>query len=195
MKELQERILQDGQVREGDILKVDNFLNHQIDPVLLDDIGREFAHLYEDEGITKVLTIEASGIAIAVFAAYHIGVPLVFAKKAKSQNIDGDVYTSEVESFTYKRTYNITVAQKFINSDDKVLIIDDFMASGKAMDGLLDVCKQAGAEVAGIGICIEKGFQGGGDALRLKGYRVDSLAIIDNMGEDGIMFRRGAGDE
>ena len=168
MKLLEDRILKDGQVRAGNILKVDNFLNHQIDAQLLDEIGREFVRLYKDEGITKVLTIEASGIAIAIMVAYHLGVPLVFAKKAKSKNIDGEVYTSQVESFTYKRTYDITVAQKY---------------------GLLDICAKAGAKVAGIGICIEKGFQGGGDALRAKGYRVESLAIIESMSEDGIVFR------
>jgi xanthine phosphoribosyltransferase len=189
MKLLEDRILKDGQVRAGNILKVDNFLNHQIDAQLLDEIGREFVRLYKDDGITKVLTIEASGIAIAIMAAYHFGVPLVFAKKAKSKNIDGDVYTSQVESFTYKKTYDITVAQRFITPEDRILIIDDFLASGKAMYGLLDICEKAGAEVAGIGICIEKGFQGGGDALRAKGYRVESLAIIDSMSEDGITFR------
>lgn len=190
MKLLQDRILKDGQVRAGNILKVDNFLNHQIDAGLLNEIGKEFLRLYEDKGVNKILTIEASGIAIAIMAAYHFHVPLVFAKKAKSKNIDGDVYTSQVESFTYKRTFDITVAQKFIGKGDRVLIIDDFMASGKAMNGLLDICKKAGAEVVGIGICIEKGFQGGGDALRAQGYEVESLAIIDSMDENGnIVFR------
>ena len=166
MKLLEDRILRDGQVRPGNVLKVDCFLNHQLDVDLLDKIGEEFYRIFKDDGVNKILTIEASGIAIACMTARHFDVPVVFAKKAKSKNIDGDVYTSTVHSYTYGKDYNITLAQKFLGPNDRVLILDDFLANGKAMRGLLDVCQQAGASVAGIGICIEKGFQPGGDELR-----------------------------
>ena len=191
MKLLEERILQQGQVRPGNVLKVDCFLNHQLDVELLDAIGAEFHRIFKDDGINKILTIEASGIAIACMTARHFGVPVVFAKKAKSRNIDGDVFTSTVHSYTYGRDYEITLAKKFLSPADRVLILDDFLANGKAMRGLLDVCRQAGATVAGIGVCIEKGFQPGGAELRAEGYRVASLAIVDAMGDDGsLTFRR-----
>ncbi len=190
MKLLEERIRNDGQVRPGNILKVDNFLNHQLDVNLLDEMGKEFYRIFKDEGINKIVTIEASGIAIACMAARHFNVPVVFAKKAKSQNLDGDLYTSVVHSFTYGKDYNVTLSQKFLNSNDKVLLIDDFLAVGKAMHGLLDICRQAGAEVKGIGIAIEKGFQPGGRELRKAGYKLASLAIVDEMDDDGgITFR------
>jgi xanthine phosphoribosyltransferase len=181
MKELEERIQKDGKVREGNILKVDSFLNHQLDIGLLDDIGAELYRLYKDAGVNKIVTIEASGIAIASLAARYFGVPVVFAKKAKSRNLDGDLYTSVVHSFTYGKDYNVTLSKKFLSENDKVLLIDDFLADGKAMDGLLDICAQAGAKVAGCGICIEKGFQPGGARLRGRGIRVESLAIVESM--------------
>lgn len=187
MELLEQRIREQGQVRPGNILKVDCFLNHQLDVELLDEIGKEFYRLYKDEGINKILTIEASGIAIACMTARYFQVPVVFAKKAKSKNLDGEVFTSVVHSYTYGRDYDITLARKFLGPQDKVLIIDDFLAVGKAMNGLLDICKQAGAQVGGIGIAIEKGFQPGGAALRAAGYRVTSLAIVDSMGDDGSL--------
>ena len=187
---LKKRIIEDGIVREGNILKVDNFLNHQIDVQLLNEIGKEFKRLFAEQEINKILTIEASGIAIASVAAqYFDNIPVVFAKKAKSKNIDGDVYTSSVNSFTYGKEYTITVSKKYLNENDKVLIIDDFLAVGKAMDGLLDVVSQAGAQVSGIGIVIEKGFQPGGERLRGKGYNLQSLAIVDSMENCVIEFR------
>ena len=191
MKELEERIQRDGNVRAGNILKVDSFLNHQLDVALLDHIGAEFYRLYKDAGITKIVTIEASGIAIASLTARYFGVPVVFAKKAKSRNLDGELYTSVVHSFTYGKDYNVTLAKKFLSAADTVLLVDDFLADGKAMDGLLDICGQAGAHVAGIGICIEKGFQPGGARLRGRGLRVESLAIVEGMDADTgkITFR------
>ena len=173
MKLLEDKIRELGQVRPGDVLKVDCFLNHQIDVALLDEIGAEFHRIFKDENINKILTIEASGIAIACMTARHFEVPVVFAKKAQSKNIDGDVFTSKVHSYTYGR----------------VLIVDDFLANGKAMRGLLDVCQQAGATVAGIGICIEKGFQPGGADLRKAGYKLASLAIVDSMENGVLQFR------
>ena len=187
MELLEQRIREQGQVRPGNILKVDCFLNHQLDVELLDEIGKDFYRLYKDEGINKILTIEASGIAIACMTARYFHVPVVFAKKAKSKNLDGEVFTSVVHSYTYGRDYDITLARKFLGPQDKVLIVDDFLAVGKAMNGLLDICKQAGAQVGGIGIAIEKGFQPGGAALRAAGYRVTSLAIVDGMGDDGSL--------
>lgn len=181
--------MQEGQVRPGNVLKVDCFLNHQLDVDLLDKVGEEFYRIFKDDGINKILTIEASGIAIACMTARHFNVPVVFAKKAKSKNIDGEVYTSKVQSFTYGREYDITLAKKFLNSGDRVLILDDFLANGKAMKGLLDVCNQAGCSVAGIGICIEKGFQPGGTELRAAGYKLASLAIVNEMSDDHLTFR------
>ena len=187
MELLEQRIREEGQVRPGNILKVDCFLNHQLDVELLDEIGKEFYRQYKDEGITKILTIEASGIAIACMTARYFHVPVVFAKKAKSKNLDGEVFTSVMHSYTYGRDYDITLARKFLTPADKVLIVDDFLAVGKAMNGLLDICKQAGAQVCGIGIAIEKGFQPGGAALRAAGYRLTSLAIVDRMNDDGTL--------
>ncbi|MBU3806284.1 MAG: xanthine phosphoribosyltransferase [Candidatus Fournierella pullistercoris] len=190
MKLLEDRIVQDGQMRAGNILKVDAFLNHQLDVNLLDEIGKEFYRIYQNDGINKILTIEASGIAIACMTARYFNVPVVFAKKAKSKNLDGDVFTSTVHSFTYGKDYNITLSKKFLSPSDKVLIVDDFLAVGKAMNGLLDVCRQAGATVGGIGIAIEKGFQTGGEQLRAAGYKLTSLAIVDGIDDDGkVQFR------
>lgn len=189
MKLLEDRIRADGKIGEGNILKVDCFLNHQIDVSLLDAIGAEFERLYHEAGVTKILTIEASGIAIAVMAARHFGVPVVFAKKHKTLNIYGDVYVSKVESFTHKTTYNITVSKAFLSPDDKILIIDDFLAVGNALLGLQDLCKQAGAEIVGAGIAVEKAFQGGGDALRAQGMRVESLARVQALSvAEGVTF-------
>jgi len=181
MNFLEERIIKDGTVKPGNVLKVDNFLNHQMDVALLDEIGREFKRRFNDCKITKVLTIEASGIAIAYPVAREFGVPMVFAKKSKSVNIDGDVYVAEVESFTHKNKNNVIVSKRFLNSDDHVLIIDDFLANGCALQGLISICESAGATVEGLGIAIEKGFQIGGRVIRNLGYRLESLAIVDGM--------------
>jgi len=190
MKLLEERIKEDGQVRPGNILKVDSFLNHQLDISLLEQLGNEFYEKFKDKGITRILTIEASGIALACLAAQHFKVPVVFAKKAKSKNLDGELYTSTVHSFTYGKDFTVTLAKKFLSEDDTVLLIDDFLAVGKAMRGLIDICNQADAKIAGIGIAVEKGFQSGGKELREAGYDVYSLAIIDEMTDDGsITFR------
>ena len=190
MKYLEEKIIKDGVVKPGNILKVDNFLNHQIDVVTLNEMGKEFKRLFADKPINKILTIEASGIAIATMAALHFdNAPVVFAKKAKSRNIDNDLYTSVVHSYTYGKDYTLTVAKKFLSPDDHILIVDDFMALGNAMIGLLDVVKQSGATVEGIGIAIEKGFQPGGQRLRDMGYNLHSLAIVESMNENEIIFR------
>ena len=189
MELLKERIRRDGKVKGTDVLKVDSFLNHQMDIGLFRQMGREFKERFDGKPVNKILTIEASGIAIACMTARHFNVPVVFAKKAKSKNIDGDVYTSTVHSYTYGRDYDITLAKKFLSPADKVLILDDFLANGKAMKGLLDVCSQAGATVGGIGICIEKGFQPGGAELRAAGYKLASLAIVDSMTDDQLTFR------
>ena len=181
MNFLEERILKDGVVKEGNVLKVDSFLNHQMDVALLDEIGKEFHRRFADLKITKVLTIEASGIAIAYAVARAFGVPMVFAKKAKSINIDGDMYTTQVESFTHKNINQVIVSKRFLSSDDKILIVDDFLANGCALQGLISIAEAAGAEVAGIGIVIEKGFQYGGRSIRNLGYRLESLAIVDAM--------------
>ena len=181
MNFLEERILKDGTVKEGNVLKVDNFLNHQMDPALLDKIGEEFHRRFKNKEITKVLTIEASGIAIAYAVARCFGVPMVFAKKAKSINIDGDMYTAEVESFTHKNKNQVIVSKKFLTAEDKVLIIDDFLANGCALQGLISISEAAGASVEGIGIVIEKGFQYGGRSIRNLGYQLESLAIVESM--------------
>ena len=188
MKELEERIRKDGKALSGNILSVDSFLNHQLDIHLLQDIGKEFHRLFAKEGITKILTIESSGIAIACFTAEQFDVPVLFAKKAKSANISNSVYTSPVHSYTYDRDYDITVSKDYLSSEDSVLIIDDFMANGLAVQGLIDICNQAGAEVRGIGIVIEKGFQSGGKRIRKQGYHLESLAVIHEMNEKGIVF-------
>ena len=181
MNFLEERIIRDGTVKQGNVLKVDNFLNHQMDVKLLDEIGAEFHRRFSDAGVTKILTIEASGIAIAAFAAKYFDVPFVFAKKAKSVNIDGDMYTAEVESFTHKNRNQVIVSKKFLCEDDCVLIIDDFLANGCALQGLISIAEEAGATVEGIGIVIEKGFQYGGRSIRNLGYRLESLAIVESM--------------
>ena len=190
MELLKERIRKDARVKEGDILKVDSFLNHQIDVELLNEIGKEFYRLLSNEKITKIITIEASGIAIACVAAQYFKVPVVFAKKTKSKNIDGDVYTSKVMSYTHGIENDVILEKKFLSLEDSVLIIDDFLATGKAQLCLLDICRQAGASIAGIGIVIEKGFQGGGDQLRKEGYNLHSLAIIDSMENQTFCFRK-----
>ena len=191
MNFLEERIAKDGNVKPGNVLKVDFFLNHQMDVALLDEIGREFKRRFADKHITKVLTIEASGIAIAYPVAREFGVPMVFAKKSKSINIDGDVYVAEVESFTHKNKNNVIVSKKFLGPEDHVLIIDDFLANGCALQGLISIAQSAGATVEGLGIAIEKGFQNGGRIIRNLGYHLESLAIVDAMdAETGhITFR------
>ena len=181
MNFLEERITQDGVVKEGNVLKVDSFLNHQMDGRLLDEIGKEFYRRFKDLNITKILTIEASGIALAYATARCFNVPFVFAKKSKSVNIDGDVYSAEVESFTHKCTNRVIVSKKFLNAGERVLIVDDFLANGCALKGLISIVESAGAEVAGIGIAIEKGFQDGGAQIRALSYRLESLAIVDEM--------------
>ena len=181
MNFLEERILKDGVVKEGNVLKVDSFLNHQMDVALLDEIGKELHRRFADVPVTKVLTIEASGIAIAYAVAQCFGVPFVFAKKAKSINLDGETYTAEVESFTHKNTNTVIVSKRFLSADDCVLIVDDFLANGCALNGLISITESAGARVGGIGIAIEKGFQSGGKLIRERGYRLESLAIVDGM--------------
>ena len=181
MNFLEERIVKDGVVKENNVLKVDSFLNHQMDVELLDRIGEEFHRRFSDAPITKVLTIEASGIAIAYATARHFGVPMVFAKKSKSINIDGDMYTAEVESFTHKNKNQIIVSKRFLTENDHVLIVDDFLANGCALQGLISISEAAGAQVEGIGIVIEKGFQFGGRTIRNLGYKLESLAIVDAM--------------
>ncbi len=181
MNFLEERITKDGIVKEGNVLKVDSFLNHQMDIRLFDQIGEEFKKRFEGTEINKIPTIEASGIGIACVAARHFDVPVVFAKKSKSINIEGDVYVAEVESFTHKCKNQVIVSKKFINPEDKILIIDDFLANGCALQGLISIVKSAGASVEGIGIAVEKGFQTGGQVIRNLGYHLESLAIVDSM--------------
>ena len=181
MNFLEERITKDGIVKEGNVLKVDSFLNHQMDIRLFDQIGEEFKKRFEGTEINKILTIEASGIGIACVVARHFDVPVVFAKKSKSINIEGDVYVAEVESFTHKFKNQVIVSKKFINPEDKILIIDDFLANGCALQGLISIVKSAGASVEGIGIAVEKGFQTGGQVIRNLGYHLESLAIVDSM--------------
>ncbi len=189
IKALEEKILKEGAVLPGNILKVGNFLNHQIDTAFLKEIGDEIARLYKDTGVNKILTIEASGIAIAVAAGFSMNVPVVFAKKHKSSNVEGDVYSSSVESFTHKTIYNIVVSKDYIGKDDRVLIVDDFLANGNALIGLTELVSNAGATVVGAAIAIEKGFQRGGDELRNRGMRVESLAIVERMTENSLEFR------
>ena len=181
MQLLKDRIQKDGIVREGGVLKVDSFLNHQMDIELFEEIGKEFRRRFAEEEINKILTIEASGIGIACIVAQYFHVPVVFAKKTKTKNIAGDVYTSRVESFTHGRVYDIIVSKDFLGSEDKVLLIDDFLANGKALEGLAQLVQDAGAELVGAGIVIEKGFQRGGDAIREKGIHLESLAIVESM--------------
>jgi len=188
---LEERILKDGIVKEGNVLKVDSFLNHQMDIELFNEMGKEWKKRFEGKNINKILTIEASGIGIACIVAQHFGVPVVFAKKSKSINIEGEMYTAEVESFTHKNKNQVIVSKKFLNEDDHVLIIDDFLANGCALQGLIQIVQSAGATVEGIGIAVEKGFQTGGRIIRNLGFQLESLAIVEEMNwETGeIKFR------
>ena len=178
---LEERILKDGIVKEGNVLKVDSFLNHQMDTDLFNEMGKEWKRRFEGKNITKILTIEASGIGIACIVAQHFGVPVVFAKKTKSINIEGEMYTAEVESFTHKNKNQVIVSKKFLNENDHVLLIDDFLANGCALLGLIQIVQAANATVEGIGIAVEKGFQPGGKIIRNLGYQLESLAIVDDM--------------
>lgn len=189
MELLKNKILTEGTVKPGNVLKVDSFLNHQMDINLFNEMGKEFKKRFVDKKITKILTIEASGIGIACIVAQHFNVPVVFAKKSQSLNLDGDLYTSRVFSYTHQTEYMVRVAKKFISEDDTVLVIDDFLANGKALIGLIDIIKQSGATLAGCGIAIEKGFQGGGDMLRADGVKVESLAIIEEMTDTEVIFR------
>ena len=189
IRTLEQRILTEGQVLPGEVLKVGSFLNQQIDTKLLKEMGDEVARLFSQSNVTKVLTIESSGIALAYAAAVSLGVPMVFAKKHKSSNLAGNILTSKVFSYTHQQTYDIMVSGDYIKPDDTILIVDDFLAMGNALNGLIDIVGQGGAKLAGCAIAIEKGFQGGGDALRAKGIRVESLAIIDKMTDDSLEFR------
>lgn len=188
MKLLEDRILKDGKVLGGDVLKVDSFLNHQIDVPFLCELGKELHRLYEGAGVNKVLTIEASGIGIACITAQYFGCPVVFAKKAKTSNIADDLYSAQVHSYTHGVTNNIVVSRSYLSPEDRVLIIDDFLANGCALEGLTEVCQQAGATVVGCGIVVEKQYQGGGDKLRRSGIRVESLAKITAMTDGRITF-------
>lgn len=190
MELLKQRILKDGDIRDGNILKVDNFLNHQLDVVLLNEIGKEFRKRFESEKVDKILTIETSGIAIAVIAAQYFNVPVVFARKTDSKTMDKDIYESSVFSYTKDKYYTIRVSKKYLNKDESILLIDDFLARGKAMEGLIDILSQAGCKLAGAGIVIEKGFQEGGQVLRNKGVKVESLAIIEKPVNGKISFKQ-----
>ena len=183
MELLKERIRRDGKIKEGNVLKVDSFLNHQMDVSLFHEIGKEFKRRFAGESINKILTIEASGIGIACVVAEVFGVPVVFAKKTQTKNIAGDVYTTKVESFTHGRVYDIIVAKEFLGEGDRVLVIDDFLANGKALEGLSELVKKSGAELVGAGVVIEKGFQVGGELIRSKGIHLESLAIVESMDE------------
>jgi len=189
MQQLKERILSEGRVLPGNILKVDGFLNHRVDMKLVRAMADEFKKLFDINGITAVLTVEASGIALGAACASEWGVPLLFAKKAKSDNIEGGLYKSDIFSYTYKKNVTLLMSMQWLNSNDKVLIVDDFLANGEALRGLVDIVTQAGAELIGIGIAIEKGFQSGGQLMRDAGQNLKSLAIIDTMDENGIIFR------
>lgn len=189
MKLLEERIKKDGIVKPGNVLKVDNFLNHQMDIALFNEMGKEFKRLFADCKVNKILTIEASGIGIACIVAQYFDVPVVFAKKAQSINIDGDVYSTKIQSFTHQRVYDVIVSKKYLNPEDHILIIDDFLANGCALEGLIDLVQSAGATVEGIGIAIEKGFQQGRKLIRDRGIRLESLAIVDSMEGGELVFR------
>ena len=189
MKLLEEKIASEGVSIGTEILKVDMFLNHQLDVNLLDEMGKEFYRLFKDCGATKIVTIESSGIAMAVFAAKYFNLPALFAKKATHKNVGSDIYTAKCYSFTHGKEYNMNVSRKYLNADDKVLIIDDFLAGGNACNALIDIINQAGAQIVGIGIGIEKGFQPGGKALREQGYNLRSLAIVESMSDGNITFR------
>ena len=189
MKRMEEMILKEGKILPGGVLKVGSFLNQQVDIQLMREIGDEVARLYKDSGATKILTIESSGIPIAISAGFAMNLPVVYAKKNKSSNVSGDVYSTPVKSFTHGNTNNVVVTKEYLSFDDKVLIVDDFLAHGSALTGLIDIVNQAGATLVGCVAAIEKGFQMGGDRLREQGYRIESLAIIDEMTDDGITFR------
>lgn len=189
MRELEKKILEEGKVFPGNILKVSSFLNHRIDVDFIMKMGEEIARLYEGQKINKILTIEASGIAIAVGAAAYMHVPVVFAKKNNTKNLNADLYTSMVHSFTHDKDYHIVVSKEYLSEEDNLLIVDDFLANGAALKGLMDIASQAGASVEGAAIAIEKGFQHGGDELREKGMRIESLAVIDSMSDTEITFR------
>lgn len=188
MKLLEQRILTEGKVLPGGILKIDSFLNHQMDPMLMSEMAKELKRLYEGAGVNKILTIEASGIAIAIMAGYEFGCPVVFAKKSKTKNISDNVYSVEVESFTHGKTNTVVVSKEFIKPGDKILIVDDFLATGASLIGLKALVEQAGAEVIGAGIAVEKVFQGGGNLLREQGMRVESLAMIASMEDTSLTF-------
>lgn len=191
MELLEKRIIQDGEILPGNILKVSNFLNHQIDVNLMEQLGEEFFRLYKDSNVTKVLTIESSGIAVGYAVARKFGVPLVFAKKHKSSNVNEGVYSSKVWSFTHNQAYTVVVSKKYISKGDEILIVDDFLANGNALKGLIEIVEQAEARVSGICIAIEKCFQNGGSLIRNAGYRVESLAAVEKMTDDGkIIFRK-----
>lgn len=190
IKALEEKILKEGTVLSGNVLKVGSFLNQQIDTAFLKEMGKEIARLYENSGVNKILTIESSGIAIAVAAAFYLDVPVVFAKKSKSSNVSDDVYSTIVESYTHGNVNNVVVSREYINSNDRVLIVDDFLANGNALIGLLKIVEQASAITVGAAIAIEKGFQKGGDMLRERGIRIESLAIVDDMLDNSIEFRK-----
>ena len=189
MELLKKRIMEEGKILPGNIVKVDGFLNHRVDTELMEQIAEEFKKRFDTSKVTLVLTAEASGIALATICARAIGVPMVFAKKAKSDNIEGGLYQSDIFSYTYKKKVTLLVSKDWISADDKVLIVDDFMANGEAMRGLCDIVKEAGAELVGIGIAVEKGFQHGGDRIREAGINIQSLAIIDSADENGFVFR------
>lgn len=191
MKLLEDRILKDGIVKPGNVLKVDSFLNHQMDIAFINELGKEFKRRFQDTPITKILTIEASGIGIACLAAQYFNVPVIFAKKTQSLNLDGEMYTSKVESFTHKKVYDVILSKKFLGPEDHVLLIDDFLANGCALMGLIEIVKESGATLEGAGIVIEKGFQAGGKMIRDMGVRLESLAIIDSMTDDSLTFRPG----
>ena len=190
MQLLEERIRKDGIVKPGNILKVDSFLNHQMDIPFINELGKEFKRRFADAPITKILTIEASGIGIACLVAQHFNVPVVFAKKAQSLNLDGEMYCTKVQSFTHKRVYDVILSKKFLSAEDHVLIIDDFLANGCALQGLMEIVKESGAVLEGAGIVVETGFHNGGDSLREQGIRVESLAIVDSMTDDSVSFRK-----
>lgn len=189
MKALEQKITAEGKIFPGHIVKVGSFLNHRLDVNFLMEMGEEIARLYKDAGITKIITVEASGIALAVCAAYKMNVPVVFGKKASAKNLSNNVYVAEIYSFTHKKSNFVAISEEFLSPTDKVLIVDDFLANGEAIRGLISIVKQANAQVAGCAIAIEKGFQGGGDKLREEGVRVESLAIIDEMTDNSIKFR------
>ncbi|MBR0308702.1 MAG: xanthine phosphoribosyltransferase [Mogibacterium sp.] len=189
MKKMEDKILTEGQVLPGGVLKVGNFLNQQIDTLFMKEIGEEIARLYKDCGVSKILTIEASGIPIAVSAGFAMEVPVVYAKKNKSSNVSGDVYKASVHSFTHGNTNDVVVTKEYLSPEDSILIVDDFLAHGSALEGLISIVDQAGAQLVGCAAAIEKGFQNGGDRLREKGYRIESLAIVEQMTDEGIVFR------